>query len=385
MRSQMRGLRRKEKAMARKGENIRKRKDGRWEARYIKGRNPNGTIQYGYVYAAKYSEVKEKRNETMQRLHLEPPQNAARGTAMTFHECFINWRLEIRHSLKSGSYFYYEVLIEHHLEPYFGKLQVGQLTSDLVQNFIKQKLDEGLSPSYIHSIIILFQGILKFTQRKNNLQLPSLYYQLPRLPHREPDIFSLQEWQKLDHYLERQTDSFAFGLRLCMYTGIRVGELSGLRWGDIDTASGSLSIRRTIYRARNNHYDGFHDTARTKLYMESPKTPSSIREIPLPYFLAEELPLRSQSTETFLLTGTEKCMEPRNIQKRYKKILERCNLRYLNFHSLRHSFATLGIKKGFDFKTLSEILGHASVSTTLNIYVHSDIAQKQHCMNLLET
>ena len=369
--------------MARKGENIRKRKDGRWEARYEKGRNPDGSIQYGYVYARKYSDVKSKRNMALQNLEKENSKRRRREVLLTFEDLLNEWKAEIRHNVKDSSYFFYEIIADHHLRPYFGNLQIMQLTSDVAQNFVQCKIEENLSSSYIHSIMLIFQSILKSAQRKGLIDISPLYFQVPRIKKKSLEIFTDQEWQLLEGYLKVQLDEFSLGLRLCMYTGLRIGELSGLTWGDIDAVNGQLSVRRTVYRTKNVNYDAVYNTAKTTLCIGSPKTQSSLREIPLPCFLLEETHDYRREDNIYILTGTTKCMEPRNIQKRYKTLLHQCGLRYLNFHSLRHSFATIGIKRGYDYKTLSEILGHASVNTTLNVYVHSNIERKRQCMELL--
>ena len=370
--------------MARKGENIRKRKDGRWEARYEKGRNPDGSIQYGYVYARKYSEVKSKRNLALQNLEKENGKRRHREFPLTYEDLMEEWKTEIRHNVKDSSYFFYEIVADHHLKPYFGNLQIVQLTSDVTQNFVQCKIEENLSFSYIHTIMLIFQSILKSAQRKGLIDIPPLYFQIPRIKKKSLEIFTDQEWQFLEKYLKTQLDEFSLGLRLCMYTGLRIGELSGLTWGDIDAVNRQLSVKRTVYRIKNANYDVIHNTAKTVLCIGPPKTQSSIREIPLPQFLMEETQGYRRENDIFILTGTRKCMEPRNIQKRYKTLLQQCGLRYLNFHSLRHSFATIGINRGFDYKTLSEILGHASVNTTLSVYVHSNIERKRQCMELLQ-
>lgn len=370
--------------MARKGENIRKRKDGRWEARYIKGRNADGSIQYGYVYAKKYSEVKSKRNLALQNLEREIGKRKRTGSAFTFNDLLDEWKAEVFHNVKDSSYGFYEIVAEHHLKPYFGDLLIMQLTNDLTQNFVQHKIEENLSASYIHSIMLIFQNVLKSAQKKGMIEISPLYFQIPKVRKKSLEIFTDQEWRVLEKYLKLQIDEFSLGIRLCMYTGLRIGELSGLTWGDINASNGHLSVKRTVYRMKNINYDALHDTARTVLRIGPPKTQTSVREIPLPYFLLEDIQDYRRGDDVFILTGTTKCMEPRNIQKRYKTLLRRCGLRYLNFHSLRHSFATIGIQRGFDYKTLSEILGHASVNTTLNVYVHSNMERKRQCMELLK-
>lgn len=368
--------------MARKGENIRKRKDGRWEARYIKGRNPDGSIRYGYIYARKYSEVKLKRDMALRNIDKHKILKRGKNPLITFNDLLYEWKAETRHNVKESTYFFYETVADHHLKPYFGEVLIEHLNNELIQNFVKCKTSENLSPSYIHSIMLIFHSILKSASQKGLADIPTVYCQLPKVRKKNPDIFTIQEWHILERHLKNQKDDFSFGIRLCMYTGLRIGELSGLMWGDINIQSSQLSVKRTVYRTKNANYDAIHDTAKTALIIGSPKTLSSAREIPLPCFLMEEISSHRKSNEAFILTGRDHCMEPRNIQKKYKTLLRQCGLRYLNFHSLRHSFATIGIQKGFDYRTLAEILGHTSVNTTLNVYVHSNMERKRECMEL---
>lgn len=370
--------------MARKGENIRKRKDGRWEARYIKGRKPDGSIQYGYVYAQKYSDAKQKRNEAMLRAKQEKKIISKPSAHPDLNQLFDEWKMEVRHTVKDSSYFFYETMLECHIRPYFGEVLVEKLTGRIVQSFIDKKVSENLSATYIHSIMVLFQSIMKFANHKEYWNIPIFTLQYPKIKKTPLEIFTLQEWNLLQTYLKKQSDDFSFGIFLCMFTGLRIGELSGLKWKDFDSENGQILIRRTVYRMKNEKYDAKQNTAKTIVCITIPKTHSSIRNIPLPPFLLKELFKYQKEDNTFLLTGTSHCMEPRSIQKKYKKLLKCCGLRYLNFHSLRHSFATIGIQKGFDYKTLSEILGHASVNTTLNTYVHSSMERKRECIGLLE-
>lgn len=369
--------------MARKGENIRKRKDGRWEARYEKGRRVDGKIQYGYVYAKKYSEVKQKRNELIANLKPDFLTLHEPAEDNSLNDLFDLWKIDIRHNIKESSFCFYETILEHHIRPYFGKLYIKHLTSATIQDFINIKLEEKLSPAYIRSIVILLQNILKLAQNKYqwDIQIPPL--QLPRCKSKTPEIFTIQEWKCLEEYLKKQNNTFSFGILICMYTGMRIGELSGLRWEDYDPISVQFKIRRTVYRIKNTSYNPVHNSSKTILCIGPPKTSMSKRDIPLPFSLLDDIQKYYKSPDTFILTGTGQCMEPRNIQKKYKTLLSHSGLRYLNFHSLRHSFATFSIQNGSDYRTVSELLGHSSVNTTLNIYVHSDIDQKRKCLEAL--
>lgn len=369
--------------MAKRGENIRKRKDGRWEARYKKGRRVDGSIIYGYVYAKKYSDVKQKRNDVLSTLKQMPVPAQSADINSTFDELIDIWKLDAPYKIKNSSFCFYEIMLEHHLRPYFGHYQVNQMTIQDIQNFINIKIEEKLSPSYIRSIMTLFKSVLKSYQKKCQSSLNLYDLELPKTSAKAPEIFTFREWKHLENHLKHQTDAFSFGLLLCMYTGIRIGELSGLRWEDYDPINAQFHIRRTAYRIKNSAYDLDHALPKTVLCIGSPKTPTSERAIPLPACLAEEIQKHCQAPDTFILTGTTKCMEPRNIQKKYRRLLGQLGLRYINFHSLRHSFATLSIQNGSDYRTVAELLGHSSVNTTLNIYVHSGIDQKRHCLELL--
>ena len=366
--------------MARKGENIRKRKDGRWEARYWKGRKPDGRIQYGYVYAPKYSEVKEKRDEAVKKLANDYNIKAT-ASPVVFQNLFDEWEAIVRYTVKESSYCLYKTILGTHLSPYFGTLPVAGLEQKHIQTFIYEKMEAQLSVSYIHTMLLIFKSILKLAKHQKYLTDDLSVYHLPPI-HKNQEIFSDKEWLTLQTYLRNQTDDFSFGLLICLHTGIRIGELSGLKWEDFDLVNNQITIARTVYRIKNLSYSAATDAPKTKLCIKPTKTKASQREIPLPDFLIKAVSDHRKSGENFVLTGNTHCMEPRNIQRRYKKILELCKLRYLNFHSLRHSFATIALQKGFDYKTLSEILGHASTSTTLNIYTHSNMEQKRRNMNL---
>lgn len=345
--------------MARKGENIRKRKDGRWEARYKKGRKPDGSILYGYVYASKYTLVKEKRNQILSSL---PPENDIPSV-----QIFAEWLAKTQSSVKESSYCYYDTVISTHLLPYFQQISLHQLTENLIQDLILTLEMRHLSVSYIRTILLILKSSLKMAQTKNYIsEYPEIKY-----PSYKNNIsiktFTFSEWNQLSSHLYLQHSDFSFGLLLCMYTGLRIGELSGLKWMDFQWDTGELLIRRTVYRIRNRARTPGSSEPRTILHIGPPKTASSRRSIPLPAAIQSFARSYQSAPEHYILTGSGHCMEPRTIQRRFRQVLKDCDISYRNFHTLRHSFATISIQKGCDYKTLSELLGHASVSTTMNI------------------
>lgn len=361
--------------MPRKGENIRKRKDGRWEARYIKERKPDGRIQYGYVYAPKYTLVKEKRNQILAAISMPDPVPATR--------IFTEWLAKVRYSVKESSYCYYDTIISTHLSPYFQQTSLQELSATLIQDLIFTLEMRHLSASYIQTILLILKSSLKMAQARNYIiECPEIRYASSGNTA-SAQVFTLSEWKQLEDYLLLTHTCFSFGLLLCMYTGLRIGELSGLKWMDIQWDTGELLIRRTVYRIRNLNYTPDSGEPHTCIHIGPPKTISSRRHIPLPSALLELARKYRTEPEYYILTGTSHCMEPRTIQRRFQQILKECDIPYHNFHTLRHSFATLSIQKGCDYKTLSELLGHASANITMNIYVHSDAERKRQCLELL--
>ena len=361
--------------MPRKGENIRKRKDGRWEARYIKGRKPDGRIQYGYVYASKYTLAKERRNQILAAL---PAQEKIPIT-----QIFTEWLIKVRHSVKESSYCYYDTLISTHLSPFFQQTSLQDLSENLIQDLILTLEMRHLSVSYIRTILLILKSSLKMAQTRNYIaECPEINY-ISSKTFSSIHTFTYSEWKQLETHLLQTPTCFSFGLLLCMYTGLRIGELSGLKWMDVQWDTGEIWIQRTVYRIRNLEYTPGSKEPRTYLHIGPPKTTSSRRQIPLPYPFLELARTYRSDPGNYILTGTDYCMEPRTIQRRFRQILKECDIPYRNFHTLRHSFATLSIQKGCDYKTLSELLGHASANITMNIYVHSDAERKRQCLELL--
>ena len=170
------------------------------------------------------------------------------------------------------------------------------------------------------------------------------------------------------------------GILISLYMGLRIGELCGLTWADIDIKNRVLYVRRTVQRICSCNSDG----KKTKIVISAPKSDTSFREIAIPEFLAEYLTAFKGDDDCYILSGSEKIVEPHAYQYRYKKVLSESNSGDHTYHRLRHTFATNCIESGFDVKTLSEILGHSSADITLNRYVHSSMDRKSACMNLLK-
>jgi integrase len=188
------------------------------------------------------------------------------------------------------------------------------------------------------------------------------------------------ERESLIGILMEDMDSFKFGVFLALYTGIRIGELCALQWKDIDFARATLKVRKTIQRIQNTDS---HATSKTKIVISEPKSKSSIREIPLTSSIMEIAWKFVSFPDSYILTGTGRYIEPRTMQNHFKLYVKQSGISDANFHALRHTFATRCVKVGFEIKSLSEILGHASVNITLNRYVHSSFELKRSNMSKL--
>lgn len=372
--------------MSRHGENIWKRKDGRWEARYVKGRDSRGKALYASVYAKTYAEVKKKREAVLQELKSHPSSSLpAKSLGMIIQEYLEDHKFEIKFS----TYARYVEISEKHLIPDLGLMPVSEFTRDDGNSYVKKLLSngkaqgKGLADKTVKDIASVLKLVLKYAEEKHYILNAPIDFFVPKQGHPTIQILAPSQRERLETFVCTTTDSYKFGVYLCLYTGLRIGEICALQWKDIDCVNSTISVNKTILRVKN--VGG--STAKTKILINTPKTPSSKRLIPLPKELSEKLrQLKlelSPSDNYYVLTGTGKFIEPRNYYERYKRYLRLCELGDFNFHALRHTFATRCIEAGVDPKVLSEILGHASVQITLDRYVHPSLEIKRTSLGRL--
>jgi len=352
--------------MALKERNIYKRKDGRFEARYIKSRDENGKAKYGAVYARTYAEVKEKlRKKSVESQKPEALPGAHKSVVDTMN----NYLEAIKIQIKESTYWVYRGYLDNHIAPYFGKTICARITQELMQGFVNKNLDSGLSAITVQSVFILMKKGLKGLTYANAFNV-----KLPRRSSDESDVLSFDEQKRLESVAKTSDDVNRIGVILCLYTGIRVGELCGLMWSDIDFNSGLLYVRRTMQRIKNKN-------GGTRITFLEPKTKSSRRSIPLPEFLLNLLKShRTQTVGNYIISKNGQAIEPRNMQYRFKRLLVKAGINHGSCHMTRHSFASRALENGFDIKTLSEILGHSSPVITLKKYSHVLDAHKRKSM-----
>ena len=365
--------------MPRTGENIYKRKDGRWEGRYIKERN-SGKAKYGSVYARSYREVKKKLEDAKQEVDKKKP-SAMAGRKMS--DIGKNWLSEISGSLKESSSNKYEDILRCYIFPEFGENELSEITNQRLIEFTNNLLvngganRQGLASATVIEIMSVMNRIRIYAIKKSYPVAFSVECISLKKEHRNIRVFSLEEETKLLNYLQEHMELPELGILLCLFTGIRVGELCAIKWDDIDISEKKLSVCKTMQRLRTRNSRG----RKTEVKVLEPKSSSSVRVIPLPDALMDLLE-KFYISGAFLLTGEDnRFIEPRTMQNRFKKIIAACGIQDANFHAIRHTFATRCIELGFDVKCLSEILGHASVTITMNRYVHPSMTWKRENMN----
>ena len=356
--------------MARRGENIYKRKDGRWEGRYKSGIKADGTAKYSSIYGKTYAEVKAKLSEKRVKNDVSAvPKN------LTVNNLFSMWFSDIRLKVKESTYMNYQMKFEKHISSSLGKTLYERLTAEKLNDFVQAKLSSGLSVKYTADIVAVIKSVCRFAKKRYGYEDKSTFMTIPKGKTKEKELLDKTEQAQLNHYLISNPTSSNIGILLSAATGIRIGELCALKWENINLEKRILTVMKTVQRIKS--VDG--ETA-TKLIVTSPKSSTSVREIPLPEFIVPLLSRIKANSGCYLLSGTSNIVEPRVMQYRFKRILKELHLSDVSFHSLRHLFATNCIKIGVDVKSLSEILGHSSVEITLNRYVHSSMERKAEYM-----
>jgi len=365
--------------MPRRGENIRKRKDGRWEARYITRHTLDGKSVYKSVYGSSYAEVKAKR-KTSQNAEPKKTEVIFSLQGVPLRMLCAEWLEEIRIKVKASTYGRYYDTVYAHIVPYFENMGANQLTDETFNAFVREKFDSGLSTKTTHDIALVLLQIVEFGERKQFVaKLDYRSICLPKLQTNPVPVLSVADEIKLIPYCISHANHDTIGILIARYTGIRLGELCALTWRDIDFEIGKLHVTKTLQRIKNTDPS---IKGKTKIVIDTPKSACSIRSIFIPDFLLAILKQFKgiQDLDCYILSNTKKCVEPRLFQKRYAKILVLAGIAYVNIHVLRHTFATRAIELGFDIKALSEILGHASVRFTLERYVHSSDELKKKYM-----
>ncbi len=368
--------------MPKRGENIYKRRDGRWEGRITYSAYLQEGRKYQSVYGKTYGEVKRKLDEAKQ----EKCFTCGRCT-VTMKEAVNIWYADKREEWKEGTYAVYRQTVEKYIIPHLGGLPLYKINNQVMAEFAakvrRQNEGQRLSNVYLFYICGVVQRVMTHIQKRTgeSLEIPANPVSVERRSKMElPEI---RELSVLENYLLKNTeDDTCLGILTALHTGLRIGELCALTWKDIDLETAILHIRSSIQRVRDYDSPG----KKTRLAIMTPKTSCSVRDIPIPPVLLDALSSCRKDFSCKLVSGVRgDWMDPRTLQYRFQKILEECGISHFNFHMLRHAFATRCMEKGFDSKSLSEILGHSSIQITLNLYVHSTLQRKRCLMSLVDS
>lgn len=295
--------------------------------------------------------------------------------------------------VKESTYVKYVNLTSNHILPLLGSIEADCLTTDRIEQFIQSRLEAGnktgagLAEKTVKDLLIVLKDICRYAALCN-VDIPCRF-ELIRIRHNENEIQILDKHTqlRLERFLMRDIYNLRkTGILLSLCMGLRLGEICALRKGQILYKEGILQVRSTMQRIQNFNAEvdwKGRENRKTRVIITSPKSACSVRDIPMPQFMLDRLErLKTSPDDVFVLTGTsKKFIEPRTYENVFKRYLMECNMDIVNFHALRHTFATRCIEKGFDVKTLSEILGHANVNITLNRYVHSSMEQKRKWMS----
>lgn len=365
--------------MPKRGENIHKRKDGRWEGRYIKERNYLGKAKYASVYGATYQEVKSKLKYAV---FDKSRENNKKAADCLFNDVLRMWMESNKIKFKGATQHKYQSMIDVHIAPYLGDIPVSKLSSAIINSYLNKKLDNGrvdgkggLSPSYVNTMMLIIKSAIRFAVNEQMCSPLKTPICKPSLNKPEITILSRAEQSKLERYAVENPDTTALGVLISLYAGLRIGEICALKWSDIDFASRVIHVRSTVSRVRA---DNSGCDAKTQLIIDKPKTKASLRDIPISdYLLKTLMAARKKAISPYVVSESADFLSPRTYEYRYHRLLSKCGIKAINYHALRHTFATRCIEVGMDVKTLSEILGHTDVSITLNTYMHSSMELKR--------
>lgn len=357
--------------MPKRGENIYKRKDGRYEARYVKERDDKGRIlKYGFVYDRSYIGVKRKREEEIKNIKNKDKLKIKYNDDI-FDNVITEW-LDTKMYIKGSSYTNYYSIINSKIKPFFTGKHLSNINEKIILDFISHLQKENLSNKRIKDILIVLKQFLEY----KNIHIK---FKMPKVSKNR--IVTLKETEV--ETIEKKTISTDeikdFAILLVLFSGLRIGELCALKWQDIDFENEVIHVSKTIIRIKNKT----EGKSKTRVIIDTPKTENSIRDIPIHSSLINYLKKFKKDKNTYFLTGNNDFITTQKYYLYYQKFLKRYAISDYKFHVLRHTFATRALLNGMDVKTLSEILGHSSVKITLDCYVHITDEEKLIQINKL--
>lgn len=318
-----------------------------------------------------------------------------RKSACCLEDITVEWLKSRKYEVKESTLANYRYFLDHYILPDLGRRPLQKLDANSLLAYAEGLESRGSGAATINKCLVILHMLLEYAAESGCKVAERRSVKTVRRKNRKISILTEEEQTRLNRYLFGKEcplrREIRMGIILSLYTGLRIGEVCALKWENLDLSRGMILVEKTMSRI----YIGEEETGkksgkprRTRIEISSPKTENSRREIPLPGFLQEylrnEQRERHQYPEYYVLTGTQRPMEPRNYSYHFYKVRRDLGLVKCNYHMLRHTFATKCVEAGFDMKTLSEILGHSNVSTTLNLYAHPTMQMKRNYMEKLE-
>ncbi|MGM0218055.1 tyrosine-type recombinase/integrase [Enterococcus sp. AZ126] len=361
-----------------KGENIYKRKDGRWEGRYPKARKKDGSIYYGYIYGKSYQVIRKQlieKKAAYASYHTSVHQQF-QGDFNAWATIWLNQLM--KEEIKESTYASYKNKFSQHILPVIGHLLLNQVTKESLDELV-QKMKGTLSPSSIQVIFRLVKSCLKSAKEHGYLYTnPAELISLPKIQKKELSALTRKQQAQLIKVVQQSMNYLP--ILLALETGMRIGEISALKWSDIDFEQELIHVRRTQQRILD-YTGGRH---KTKIIETSPKTMRASRVIPMSSLLKIQLnKARRQSSSPYVVGKHGKALEPRTITYRFTQLRKTIGLPNVGFHVLRHTFATRCLEVGVSIHTISALLGHTSIKMTLDTYTHSCIDDQRLAMKKL--
>lgn len=307
----------------------------------------------------------------------------------SYREWVMEWMDSRKGLIKESTWANYSVAVVNHILPRLGDCAVGEITEEKLQETAlfwssagRKDGCGGLSRKTVKDLVTIVKASLHAAYRTQHTPTPEITVLYPAAERPEQlDVLDMDTERALVAAVLAECTCHSVGILLSLFAGLRIGELCALRWSDIDRKGGTLRVLKTAQRIYQKEWDG---RTVSKTVITAPKTKNAVRQVPLPAFLLRILnSLDPHDDAAYVLTGKHTWVEPRVYRSYYARFLQRRGLPYIRFHGLRHTFATRCIETGADYKTVSAMLGHASVSTTLNLYVHPQMEAKRSCVEEL--
>ena len=373
-------LKERKRNMARRGENIYKRKDGRWEGRYKKGRKGNGQLKYGYIYGKTYKDVKHrlysyklKYNHLIQ-LHGE--------SALQYEEWSLLWLTQQQEIIKTSTYSAYLYKLQRYVFPTIGQVPLNQLNSETIQQLVNAWQLQGLKATTIHVLYqIIKKSLNEAMEQRQIIQTPCTKIRLPKKKKPAVQALTKKEQKEIENHAKEVPLHKGLSVLLALHTGMRIGEIAALKWTDIDLENRLIHVKQTFQRLPIGC-----GSQRTQLQLDRSKTESSNRVIPIGFNLYKYLKKwQKKAPGPYVCSNKERPSEPRLLTYYFHKIRKNCGLPSIHFHQLRHTFATRCIESNADIASVSRLLGHTSTQTTLDVYTDSMMETRKQVIDQMNT